>query len=296
MPLLSEVTHPPAALAAAVSRAYGAVRRQQEPESLMHDRFRAGRSRLLLIRALQLAGPPEDVLAVGCGTGYAGCGPGYVRDVIESVWPGAHVDAIALEPETGSLATRSYDLVATHSLLHFMLSPGTFCNMLTGAVRPGGAFLMAHEPNRRFWTNPHCREASAAWHRGEALRRRLDPRWLGRAILRRLKHATPTPPIEALVNSELHRHYRLQPPLTAAQVRHMVDPWMPVAGRGGFDLDEIRADWLRGFALRWSGTTDWLGDADAVLRGTWARLDADLMRRYPADGACLTALWLRNQS
>lgn len=129
------------------------------------------------------AGTPLRLLDVGCGTGFI------------STLAAPHLDAgavaVGIDQSAGMLAcaraklaataggarcrllradaahlpwrTASFDIVAVNSFLHHVYDPGAVLREIDRVLRPGGALLLAHEPNRAFFRSPLIRWAAAAY-------------------------------------------------------------------------------------------------------------------------------------
>ncbi|MDP9263528.1 MAG: class I SAM-dependent methyltransferase, partial [Acidobacteriota bacterium] len=80
----------------------------------------------------------------------------------------------------------AYDLVVTCSTVHHMVDLAAFFRAIRRLVRPGGFYLMLHEPSSRYPRNPECAAAWQAYSTEQQRRRWL--RYLNpKNYLRRLR-------------------------------------------------------------------------------------------------------------
>ncbi len=283
-----------------------------KPEAAMRSRFRQSRSYrdfVGLLAAVPLA-QRARVLAVGCGAGFGGRGPGFVADVVEARLrerPNVTVHRMEITPwilespaaETG--ASGRYSLVVTHSTLRYIFDYRPLCRLLDSLVEPGGRYLMANEPNARFWNNTVCRDAlrlkeSAERHRKD-LARLTDPQRYWNKALRWLHLERETSPF-ARMNQILRGRLGLRGDLTPAEIQHINEPHMPEGSPESFRLGSNGVDWERmqeifpALRLELVRTSGYVArDNPHRLFGEWKVADRALALRYPLDGCSVGALW-----
>jgi hypothetical protein len=296
------VTLEPAEFAAAVAESF----RTAEPvsECVVQERFRRTRGYRDFRAILRKAPLPPSarVLAVGCGRGLAGRSSAYAAEVTREVHPTATIDELNYAAGSATLLERRYDMVVTHSLLHFAFDLGHLCRLLLRAIAPHGCYVMANEPNARFWTNPECaaglERVSAAEGRRRQLLRFTEPaRYLARLL--RAVRPDERPDTVAGVNRLLRERLGMHGELTAKEIVRIVDPHVRDEvpgtyrlGSHGLDWDELAAGPLQGLQLETVRTSGYaMRDNPARVPERWRALDDELARRFPLDGFSFTALW-----
>ena len=269
----------------------------------VQERFRSGRAYQDFRAALQETRVKADarVLAIGCGRGLAGRGASYAAAVIREVHPAAVIDEVNYTAGAAPPGT-AYDMVVTHSILHFALDPAPLCRFVLSALTPRGCYVMADEPNARFWANAECVAAlervSAAETRRRRLRRYADPsRYVGR-LLRAVRQERSRD-VAAEVNRLLRERLGTRGDLTENEILRIVDPHAPDRMRGEYRLGSDGLDWdwmaagpladLELKSVRTSGYV--MRDNPARIPERWRELDRELAERFPLDGCCFTALW-----
>ncbi len=295
---------PPEEFAAAVAEAFRKVRTISD--STMDERFRRTRAygdfRALLREA---ALPPRAlVLALGCGPGMAGRSAAFAAAVTREVYPEAKIEQAAFTPRGRAQPSARYKLVVTHSLLHFLLDPAPLGAFLRCALEPGGCYVMANEPNARFWRNAECLSAldraDAAEARRHRLKRYTDPARYAAKLLRGIRPAR-RPDATASVNRLLRQRFGLRGELTAPEIARISDPHAPHArfgedtlGCGGLDWSELEAGPLAGLRVETARVSGFvMRDNPDPVPERWRALDRCLAERYPLDGCSFSALWRR---
>ncbi len=281
-------------------------------EATMHFRFRQGRAYRDFLTLLARAGPPAHsrVLAIGCGPGFGGRGSGFASSVVQELYAGAHgfqVERMEVTPQLldscGKVVkpVRRFPLVVTHSLLHYLFDLKPFCRLLHTLIEPGGRYVMANEPNARFWDNTECvktlHQKEAADRRRKRAARFLDPRRYGGKLLRVLGASTPSDPF-AVMNRRLRERFHLRGELTRSEIMHINEPHLPDPDSPALRLGSNGLDWecLEGIfpplRLEVVRTSGYLGRENLDrIEGQWGEADRDMAGRYPLDGASFTALW-----
>ncbi len=271
----------------------------------VHARFRAGRPYrdfVALLHDAVLSG--MRLLVIGCGRGLAGRAAAYAERVVRDTCGqdiGA-IDSIDLTPRVMQELRRPYDVVVTHSLLHFLLDPKPVCRLIREMIVPGGTYLMANEPNARFWANPECVRAmnlAAGWEsRRKYLSKYTDPsRYLAR--LRRLAHPGEPHHWVDRMNAILRQRLGLSADLTAKEIVRIIDPHLPDQYPGEFPMGSQGLSWaqlesgpLAGLHIERVRTCGYvLRDNPDTIPQRWRALDERLTAQYPLDGCSFSALW-----
>jgi len=283
-----------------------------KPEATMRSRFRQSRSYrdfVGLLAAVPLA-EGARILALGCGAGYGGRGSGFAAEVVEAcVRERRHLTVDRMEitprilesPAAEAGTGGRYSLVVTHSTLRYIFDYRPLCRLLDSLVEPGGRYLMANEPNARFWKNPVCLDAvrlkESEERRRKHVARLIDPqRYWNKAL--RLMHLEREPSPFARVNRILRGRLGLSGDLTPAEIQHINEPHLPDASPDGLRLGSNGLDWerlqeffpaLRLDLVRTSGYV--ARDNPHRLSREWRVADRALALRYPLDGCSFGALW-----
>jgi len=264
-----------------------------------------------LVAARKILPPRPAILVLGCGPELAGCDATYAAAVVESVFPVAARGSLAchdVRPPTEDreawappIAGGPFDLLVSHSLVHFAADvPGLLAG-IAGQVAPRGVYVMAHEPNARYWRNAACQRARSDWlaalRRRKTLAKYFSP---GRYLSRLTQWWLPRrPDLTVAVNRELRQRHGFTADLRPGELSRLVDPHRPGGlgdawkiGLDGFDGDALRSECLPAFQQRWLATYDHLGyRGDRPLPRSWQQVERALRTNYPSDGAVLSAVW-----
>jgi SAM-dependent methyltransferase len=273
-------------------------------EEEVQDRFRATRAYRDFRAVLKSASrPAARVLAIGCGRGFAGRSSGYAASVVREVYSAAevaHIDRLDVTPATFADPRGPYDLIVTHSLLHFVYEFRPICRMIDQLLAPGGAYIMANEPNSRFWNNPECvgemKRIAAAESRENRLRKLASPSryW---ARIRRLGRAPKCWADE--INAILRRQLNLTADLTPKEIVRVIDPYVPdpypgacPIGQDGMNWTDFEAGPLATLVREHTVTSGYVKRSNPdQLDPRYRPLDERLAAQYPLDGCSFTALW-----
>lgn len=292
----------PAEFVAAVVEAWRAIEVVTEAE--VQARFRSTRAyrdfRGVLWRAARSG---ARVLAIGCGRGLAGRSSAYAASVAREIFSSAEagdIDRLDVTPDTLSDDRGPYDIVVSHSLLHFLFEFRPICRLIQQLVAPGGAYVMANEPNARFWSNVACvrqmNEIAASESRSKRLRKFADPAryW---ARIRRV--GRPAPCWSERINDILRERFHLTAALTPKEIVRLIDPCLPdphpgvcPIGSDGLDWDGLSEGPLSGMRVEQVVTSGYVLRANPdVVPERWRAVDERLASQYPQDGCSFTALW-----
>ena len=264
-----------------------------------------------------------SALEIGCGTGLISrvlidaLGPKLARYACSDISPEmlarcrerlTGITAISFllgDAEQLAAEGAAYDLVVTCSAVHHIPDLAAFFSAIRTLVRPGGFYLMLHEPSSRYPHNPEC---AAAWqaYSSEQQRRRwrryLNPRnylrrlrWLLRGQWGGIRERVA----ERLLATGIVR--TPIPPEEVAQLVDIHDPIMNSTGMGfgecGFWPNELGEQYLPEFQLLRVSTYGFLGNVEeGSAPRRWRKVATELRGRFPEDGANFCALWQRKST
>jgi len=275
--------------------------------------------------ARQVYGPSPSVIVLGCARGFAGKAAEIAATTVAEVFgaqESVRIETLDLSPallrefaETSFVRGDAYseqkhrfDLVVTHSVLHFVPDVKPFFNLVKWLLKKRGGFILAHEPNARFWENRYCLSAV------NALRRDLSSGGLTKGLKSLLHPARMLAPFRKVkvepenfwlrLNRVLAERHSFCGPLAENEIRRIVDVHRPEAfpgdfriGLNGFDADDLGRTYLPGFQLVWSGSADHLGyNPRHMLSEKWQAKETELAREYPHDGSVFTAFWRQEEA
>jgi SAM-dependent methyltransferase len=261
------------------------------------------------------------VLDFGCGTGFE------ALQILRWLRPGSLLQLTCYDPAAEMLArcqervqprfanarfcstleevrsvapVEGYAMLATNSLLHHLPVPAQTIAMLGELLSSEAVWLAGHEPSRRFYQNPVCRQVYAAFLRERRWRRVFQLR----TYLRRMDHllrmvlGRASDPARQTARLAYQRNmFAVQPP--AELVHALVDFHVARPGRlavleRGFDVMQLQNDLRPEWHLLWSKSYSFMGyyyEADVSPR--WRRQARRLTADFPDDGANFCALWQR---
>ena len=193
-------------------------------------------------------------------------------------------------------------LVVTCSVIHHVADLPPFFRALGAFLRPGGFYLMLHEPSSRYLRNPEC---AAVWqaYSDQQQRRRWRRYFDPRNYLRRFRWLLrgQRGGIRERVAERLLATGIVRAPISPDEVARLVDIHDPIMnledlgfGQRGFWPGELGDQYLPGFQLLRVSTYGFLGNvAEASAPARWRQVAAGLRARFPEDGANFCALWQR---
>jgi 2-polyprenyl-3-methyl-5-hydroxy-6-metoxy-1,4-benzoquinol methylase len=310
-----------------VSNAYHEVEAQRHAVD-MHAYFRNSGGYENFKQSLQMAKKaidrPVSILNVGCGAGWD-------LEVMREVFSNeevkkvvccdisADMQAIARQKANGypcrfvlarvneALVYGPYDLVVTHAMVHHVADLASFLSTITRAVVPGGAYVMGHEPNNRFWVNEECQSYLRRMRTTESRRRRMTKYLKPSAYVfkaARMLGVTADDSLEERINRILRTRHGFKSNLTPQEIRRLVDVHVPdwfagdfKIGLDGFEWDHLQSDFLQSFTLAWVGTSSYLGETCSAsdLPERWQDVDLQLAKKYPLDGSNFSAFWWKKE-
>ena len=285
-------------------------------QSSVEDLFRKEPSfehfREALERAHATCKAPAAILVLGCGRGFAGVPASFAATVVREVFAPADIAELREIDLTPAMlnnynssrssipvsAGERYDLVVTHSLLHFVPSLGSFFSLVHRSLKPSGSFVLSHEPNARFWRNTACRRCLHRFQRVRRLRGLLGTLKQRVRPARSKSAAAPQSRLHA-VNAILRERHGFTADLTEEEMRRIVDVHRPPSapstfkiGLDGFDFEQLGRTYLSQFHLAWLASSGHMGYYDASrLSAKWKRAEQRLSNAFPLDGSVFTSLW-----
>jgi hypothetical protein len=300
------VSMPPEKFAYEVSRAYSALDTGLSEPAVVPSRLRSCHSYPVFQESLRQAGRPRSALVLGCGEGLCGQTATYAKTELERIWPDAPaVDTLELTPpvlwDSSRWPRRRYDVVVTHSMVHFVYDLGLLFQLIDGALTPNGAYVMGKEENARWWRNGDL-QAHAAKRRVRYQRRSRWTRYFSLYNWHQFAgRMLGIPPVDVYqgVNRILARRLGAKTPLTPEEISRLIEVHRPREAPGGmqigmcgFDTAHLQAKYLPDFRLQWFGTSGWLGYAPQEHLSRQERETAiQFGRRYPEDGVYFSACW-----
>jgi SAM-dependent methyltransferase len=282
---------PPDDFAAALARAWRAAQSVSDEE--IRKRFGMTRGYQDFCGLLRECAPPPGarVLAIGSGDRMGGRRAEYAASVVREQYDRAAVEELNWGDKGPPIIfLGGFDLVVTHSFLHYLPDFRPVCEWICGRVKPGGAYVMANEPNLRFWRNPECvqkmEEVGASESRWQRLSKLANPgSYLAKA--RRVLQGRASRDDFAEASRLVRERMGLRADLTVVEIVAIVEPH-----RGGLSWDELAAGPLFGTRLETVRTSGYVRrDNPARVPARWRELDESLASRYPLDGCSFSALW-----
>lgn len=239
------------------------------------------------------------ILALGAGNGWAARSSEFAFRVCEETLPAGRFElhSLDLTPAIlhGGLGQSKFDLVVSHSLLHFIFDLDIVLAFVAKLINPAGAYVAAHEPNSRFTSNSDCRRSAERFEQTKrrSLRRRLHPKRIADWVASRFNHK---PELAARVNGLLKQRHGWPANYSFAEIAAIIDPHFPPHSPG-LNWAHIERAYLPEFEVRRVVTCGHLGrSAPARLPDAWKREEEQLRERFPLDGSMFTAWWARRPS
>lgn len=273
---------------------------QAKPAERMISACRSSRCYLdfrdVLLNAASVVPCGGRVLALGAGSGWAARDSEFAYAVCREVFPKGKfsIQRLDLTPAVLHAGPRQlrYDLVVSHSLLHYFFDLDIVLDFVAGLVKPSGGYVMTHEPNSRFVANSDCRRSMERFERARSrnMRRRLHPARIAGWFLSRFR---TRPDLAATVNALLNQEYGWHTNLSAAEISAIVDPHFPPHSPG-LSWAHLGRAYLPDFEVRRIVTCGHLGRSAPVhLPEHWRRTEDQLRKLFPLDGSMFTVWWSR---
>lgn len=193
-----------------------------------------------------------------------------------------------------------FDLVITNSTLHHIYDWRALVEGLVGLLKPGGFYLMGHEPSSRFRRNAElekvCSSLYAEWGKW---RKFLSYSKYISYVSRRMGLAEGVNVLKE-TSRRAFRFGLTKRRLPLDVVQGLVDYHVPVSSsppEWGFDIETLKARVPGNLVLSEFKSYAFLGVSLQMpdLPGKWKRLGASLAAKYPLDGAMFCALWRKPQ-
>jgi len=196
---------------------------------------------------------------------------------------------------------REIDCITMNSVLHHIPDIAEFFSGVDSILKVGGRIVIAHEPNRIFFSHPFL------WNNYRFLSVFVTPKNFAAAVLRRLGLMEPArrfyskvskqgeKQLEVMreVNDRLLEEGAIRSPLTSAQMTELVDIHSPMAGGHhkdrGIDMDEIAQKCLRNYSTTRFETYNHLHNL-ASRRPRLTSYEKYLERKFPGNGATIFAI------
>jgi len=264
--------------------------------------------------------PGLRVLDFGCGTGFVAMQIGgflgesdrlvcadlsarmldRCRETVDEAKMTCPCEYVKLDGRTDDWLAGSFDLITLNSTLHHIPDLPDFLARADGWLASGGRMIVAHEPNRGFYTHGRLRFRSA-W-----MGAMLSPRRTVGSILRRLRlidaarlllrpfgrGLRASRGLLDAVNAQLLEEGALESPLTNDELTAIVDIHSPTAGGRrpdrGIDLPSLVASHLPSWEIEHFETYHHLGETATGRLSR--RCAARLARTYPDHGATFLAV------
>lgn len=251
---------------------------------------------------------PALVLDVGCGTGYASeqalAGLSVDRLICSDLsWHmvaqcrkkfsqrySERIDYICGEVSTLQGLHSQCDVVITNSVLHHILDPTAFLQSIANIIRPGGYYMMGHEPSALFFKDVSILRWSQWYHRSKRWSRLLSPQWWQNKL--GTSNHTAAPSLLNKVNHDLMQQNIIQKPLSGNVLQKLVDIHVPLTindmdwGYPGFEAQQIVSDFLPDFEVVYQVSYHHIHNRqDTPLEFLWQPIEQYLERTKPNAGA-----------
>lgn len=272
----------------------------------------------MLTEVIMLLPEKFSMLDMGCGTGYASktlldvCPTQRLQNVMCSDLSQEMVSISQKYLSKQNVKSRSFvgsikelknqnllfDLIITNSVVHHISDLDRFFSSVMSLLKPGGVYVMGHEPSSRFMNNPECSQAYSNWRKLQNLRysfRLIDPLFYKRFFEKYKQNYQPN--ILNRTCQELLRQGVISHPLTNREVRMMVDIHVPCSlpgefciGLPGFDPERLTNSYLYNLELiNWSSYNSWL------VPRRWSKKAMQLAKEYPLDANSFSAYWKKKK-
>lgn len=174
-----------------------------------------------------------------------------------------------------------YDIIVCNALMHHILEPASVFGMIADLLKPGGIFVMGHEPNRHFYNNKTLHHFSQLFRFYKRIARKLGK-----------KNPAAGKDIALLTHQQMYDRGLIPVDFPVRIIPKFVDIHVPLAnfnpqpwGENGFDLAYVNQYLNDGFALVTQITYSHIKDQQAYQWAFWKNVAGWLERLYPKDGA-----------
>jgi hypothetical protein len=254
---------------------------------------------------------PISLAVLGCGWGLGGIGPSFAAQVAREVFAEdiGSINEIAVTSQMlvdghESIAQQKaipFDLVVSFSLLHFLPNLGPAFRLVNDLLHPKGAFVMAHEPNARYWRNSECQQTYRQFQRSK--RPRQIAHSVGSRLARVIRPSRLSGGMDLYdsINQELRTKLGFIADLTRDEIGRIVDVHRPGAirsnfkiGLDGFDFEDLNSGYLKEYELKKVLTSGHLAyNEPQCLAPRWQQMEQSLAEKYPLDGCVFCSYWRR---
>lgn len=250
----------------------------------------------VLVHAAAVVPPGGKVLALGVSRGWAARNSEFAYTVCRDALPAGQFEIRRLDLTPAMLRgeprQQKYDLVVSHSLVHFFFDLDILLDFVKSLVRPSGSYVMVHEPNSRFSANSDCERAARNYEqaRRHDLRNRMRPSRIANWVA---SHFRTRPDLAAKVNMILNKEHGWRTNLSWPEIAAIVDPHFPPHS-AGLNWAHLGGTYLAEFEARKVITCGHLGrSAPTKLPEYWRRTENQLRKLFPLDGSMFSAWWSR---
>lgn len=269
-------------------------------------------------QAIRLLGNQDEKLRIldfGCGTGFEAqrCLAEFRPDQIERLVcydpskemlhrcrQGLKGSSYRVEfvADLGELSEQAdgFNVLLTNSVLHHMMEPIQTIRDLARLLSDSAVWLCGHEPSRRFWENPECRELLRSYHSVQQLRRWISPQRYARRLAR-WAGIRELPEDYAARRAFEESIFERKPParLVSSLVDfHVISSERQLTVDKGLDFENLQAGFAGQWELVWRRTYSFFGPHyEGQVPELWRRYARTLAERFPDDGANCCLVWRR---
>jgi 2-polyprenyl-3-methyl-5-hydroxy-6-metoxy-1,4-benzoquinol methylase len=197
------------------------------------------------------------------------------------------------------LKNNQFDMVITNALVHHIPELEGFFAELTKLVKPGGYYLLSHEPNAAFYKNKALLQVTNAFSKFKKNRNRLNLNyWLFKLKIKKSFNLVRKVNILAATNLLLLEKGVISKPFPEKYIPKLIDVHVPIFdfdvqpwGEVGFSAEHLIVNYLHGFNLVHTTSYSHI-KAEAIVRyKKWMEKDKLLSQKYPLDGADVLMLF-----
>lgn len=219
-----------------------------------------------------------------------------------------HVEFVKLEGTGLQGATGPFDVITLNSVLHHVPDYLGLLREIDRNLRPGGALVIAHEPNRLFATKPFLVRITRAFLTSNG----RPFRFIAKRVIRRFAAAKEavaiardagieTQDIYGRVNVELIRRGLISQPLRPEQISGILDYHVQildgdVRAERGFDVESLASQALQGYRIAFRETYNHLlvGDDRQTLMAQFTGFVLSML--FPRHGQTFSAVFIKDLS
>jgi hypothetical protein len=177
-----------------------------------------------------------------------------------------------------------------------MMEPVQAIRDLVRLLSVSAVWLCGHEPSRRFWEKPECRELLRNYRSAQQLRRWVSPQRYVRRLARWAR-IQELPEDYAARRAFEESIFERKPParLVSSLVDyHVISSESQLTDQKGLDFTILQAGFAGEWELVWRSSYSFLGPHyEGHLPQLWRRKARELAIRFPDDGANCCLVWRR---